>query len=159
MTTERFKTEMVEVAAVAVAAAETILYLELCETIGPDTFARVEDLVGGPLLTDEILELVKAERARQDEKWGSQRNHSPLEWLGILSEEVGETAGEIKRPPASEPLSHVWEALRNLEQLARHALESHEWEPRQQEVFDVEVAAGDDPTDRAIREVLSPPNE
>ena len=38
---------------------------------------------------EEILEEVKDERGRQDEKWGEQ-NHVPLKWLAILGEEVGE---------------------------------------------------------------------
>lgn len=37
------------------------------------------------------LELVAAERARQDEKWGVQ-NHTPLAWLGVAMEEMGEWA-------------------------------------------------------------------
>lgn len=39
---------------------------------------------------DNILEEIKSERKRQDEKWGSDRTHHPLEWLAILGEEVGE---------------------------------------------------------------------
>ena len=35
-----------------------------------------------------IIDEIRAERARQDEKWGEQ-NHSPMEWLPILMEEVG----------------------------------------------------------------------
>ena len=38
---------------------------------------------------EDILELVKDERGRQDEKWGEQ-NHSKFKWLAILGEEVGE---------------------------------------------------------------------
>lgn len=38
---------------------------------------------------EKVLEEVKEERARQDEKWGEQ-NHHPAEWLMILGEEVGE---------------------------------------------------------------------
>tara|TARA_A100001037_G_scaffold79513_1_gene71522 strand:+ start:17249 stop:17485 length:237 start_codon:yes stop_codon:yes gene_type:complete len=40
-------------------------------------------------LMEDILELIKDERGRQDEKWGEQ-NHEPLKWLAILGEEVGE---------------------------------------------------------------------
>jgi len=36
-----------------------------------------------------ILNEVFAEREKQDERWGEQ-NHEPIEWLGILGEEVGE---------------------------------------------------------------------
>ena len=40
------------------------------------------------------LQYVMEERARQDEKWGVQ-THDNLYWLGILMEEVGETAKAI----------------------------------------------------------------
>lgn len=36
-----------------------------------------------------VLEEVKQERLRQNAKWGEQ-NHTPIEWLAILGEEVGE---------------------------------------------------------------------
>ena len=42
-----------------------------------------------------ILEEVAAERARQDKKWGANRDHSPFFWLTILVEEVGEVAKAI----------------------------------------------------------------
>lgn len=41
--------------------------------------------------TDGVLSAVRAERERQDAKWG-QQNHEALYWLGILMEEVGEAA-------------------------------------------------------------------
>lgn len=37
------------------------------------------------------LEAVRDERERQDAKWGEQ-NHTPVEWLSVLVEEVGEAA-------------------------------------------------------------------
>ena len=40
--------------------------------------------------------LIKAERQRQDEKWGVQ-NHDNKTWLTILMEEVGEAAQETLR--------------------------------------------------------------
>lgn len=39
-----------------------------------------------------LLEIIK-ERHRQDEKWGEQ-NHLPIEWVAILTEEVGEVSKE-----------------------------------------------------------------
>ncbi len=42
---------------------------------------------------DEILEAIKQERMLQDEKWGEQ-NHKPIEWVAILTEEVGEVSKE-----------------------------------------------------------------
>lgn len=41
-----------------------------------------------------IIEEVRKERESQNEKWGEQ-NHTPIEWLGILSEEVGEVSREV----------------------------------------------------------------
>jgi len=42
---------------------------------------------------EKILEEIKKEREKQNEKWGEQ-NHSPMEWIAILTEEVGEAAKE-----------------------------------------------------------------
>ena len=41
----------------------------------------------------KILDEIKAERQRQNEKWGEQ-NHSVIEWQAILMEEVGEASKE-----------------------------------------------------------------
>lgn len=43
-----------------------------------------------------ILREVEAERYKQDAKWGEQ-NHTPAEWLAVLTEEVGEVAQEVLR--------------------------------------------------------------
>lgn len=40
----------------------------------------------------EVVELVKNEMQRQDNKWGSQRRQNVHKWHTILSEEVGEAA-------------------------------------------------------------------
>lgn len=42
----------------------------------------------------KALDSVRAERFRQEAKWGDQK-HSPREWLPILAEEFGEVAKEI----------------------------------------------------------------
>lgn len=42
---------------------------------------------------NKILGQIRAERERQNEKWGVQ-NHKPVEWVTILTEEVGEVAKE-----------------------------------------------------------------
>lgn len=42
----------------------------------------------------EQLGFVAEEMTRQNHKWGAQRQQSPLEWLAILTEEVGEVAKE-----------------------------------------------------------------
>ena len=41
---------------------------------------------------DEILDGIRRERKRQDEKWGADRSLSDETWLRILVEEVGEAA-------------------------------------------------------------------
>ena len=43
---------------------------------------------------EKILNEIKAERKKQNEKWGEQ-NHKGIEWIAILSEEVGEASREI----------------------------------------------------------------
>lgn len=44
--------------------------------------------------------LIRAERERQEAKWGEQ-NHDDLKWLAILTEEVGELAQAILEGNAS----------------------------------------------------------
>lgn len=41
----------------------------------------------------EVLNEVQKERASQNEKWG-QQDHGPVEWISILTEEVGEASKE-----------------------------------------------------------------
>lgn len=41
----------------------------------------------------DVMADVVNERSRQNEKWGVQ-DHNPIEWMAILSEEVGEAAKE-----------------------------------------------------------------
>jgi len=40
-----------------------------------------------------VLQDIRNERERQESKWGEQ-NHTPVEWLAILGEEVGEACKE-----------------------------------------------------------------
>jgi hypothetical protein len=47
--------------------------------------------------TQAVLLEVEDERRRQDVKWG-QQNHSPLEWLAVLVEEIAE---------AQKPANHL----------------------------------------------------
>lgn len=42
---------------------------------------------------DKIFEAIKTERQKQDDKFGIQ-NHNPMEWVAILSEELGEVSKE-----------------------------------------------------------------
>ena len=41
---------------------------------------------------ETILQEIRDERQRQDDKWGSQRQLPPYTWMTILMEEVGEAA-------------------------------------------------------------------
>ena len=41
-----------------------------------------------------VIEEVLEERRNQDERWG-EKNHMPLVWLAILSEEIGEAAKAV----------------------------------------------------------------
>lgn len=43
---------------------------------------------------ENVLNLIRAERERQNKKWGEQ-NHDDYRWLAILTEEVGELAQAI----------------------------------------------------------------
>jgi NTP pyrophosphatase (non-canonical NTP hydrolase) len=45
-----------------------------------------------PAPTHIALLDVGIERARQDEKWGSQSGNHDFEWMSILAEEIGEAA-------------------------------------------------------------------
>ncbi len=38
----------------------------------------------------DIYDEIREERARQDAKWGKQRDNHPFEWMVILGEEFGE---------------------------------------------------------------------
>lgn len=42
---------------------------------------------------ESILNEIRAERQKQNEKWGEQ-NHNLVEWIAILTEEVGEASKE-----------------------------------------------------------------
>lgn len=53
-----------------------------------------EEYTRGRLRT-KVLEEVGAEMAKQDSKWGAFRNHHPVEWNAILTEETGEFAKNV----------------------------------------------------------------
>lgn len=55
-----------------------------------DTFRQTREETH--TMMEQVLMEVRAERLRQDEKWGSQRALHPRTWLTILVEEVGEVA-------------------------------------------------------------------
>lgn len=64
---------------------------------------------------DSIFEEIKKERLAQDAKWGEQ-NHKPIEWVAILTEEVGEVSKEALE-------SHFKQYYRDVNQLANYRKE------------------------------------
>ena len=72
-----YRSELVQVAAVAVSAIEA-------HDAGRTLHSR----------TPGILWEIRQERKRQNQKWGSQ-DHKPDRWMIILMEEVGEAAEAI----------------------------------------------------------------
>lgn len=44
-------------------------------------------------IQEQIFKQIETERLAQDLKWGEQ-NHKPIEWIAILTEEVGEASKE-----------------------------------------------------------------
>lgn len=40
---------------------------------------------------EKILNQIRKEREMQNKKWGEQ-NHNPVEWIAIITEEIGEAA-------------------------------------------------------------------
>lgn len=78
---------------------------------------------------------VMAERARQDEKWGPDRDLDDLLWLAILSEEVGETAKAIIEP------EDVWAELVQVAAVALAWLECMERRDARLREMGLEVAA------------------
>jgi len=132
MAIEQEKAELIQVAAVATASLENMLY-------GQAAFeARVGSI---QLQGEEVLDLVADERASQDVKWGEQR-HSRLEWAMILAEEIGEWAEEVFKGSLEEEGNaaafYVLHELASAGLVARGWLETHRWEPRQQKVYDAE---------------------
>lgn len=62
-----------------------------CECYQRDPANAAEDEAGR--IRAGAISDIRAERARQDRKWGVQ-NHAPAVWMLILGEEVGEAAEE-----------------------------------------------------------------
>jgi len=71
-------------------------------------------------------ELVNLERDKQDQKWGEQ-NHFPLRWLGILMEEVGETATECINNNPSHNLGHEIVQVAAVAKAMYESLERNGW--------------------------------
>ncbi len=56
---------------------------------------------------NNIFAEIELEIQRQNEKWGVQ-DHSPIEWMSILSEEIGETAKEALDHHFNYPAPKNW---------------------------------------------------
>lgn len=53
------------------------------------------------IVMENVFELIRQERERQDKKWGADRDQDDYVWETILTEEVGEAAESIlKDTPA-----------------------------------------------------------
>ena len=77
----------------------------------------------------EVLIQVVEERKRQDAKWGEQ-NHSPYQWLAILTEEVGEYAQAILHDEFGG--SHAGTAEEEMLHVAAVAIQILEWYKRRE---------------------------
>ncbi len=79
----RFREELIQVAAVAVAIITDLDH-------GQTGFDLEESQdIWNSIFHNEIFNEVRLERQMQEIKWGSQ-HHTPFEWLAILGEEYGE---------------------------------------------------------------------
>jgi hypothetical protein len=83
---DNYVKELIQVAAVALAAAQTFMY-------GNSSMESSED----QSRVSKLLSDVYAERESQEAKWGTryELDSPPEHWLTIMGEEVGEVADEI----------------------------------------------------------------
>jgi hypothetical protein len=115
-----YRTELVQVAAVALAAAQ----LRDTDTTRLDIGSREGSQ--GAIAFNILLTDVRIERERQEIKWGARtsRDAPPAFWLAVLLEEVGEVAEEILASvPSADGDPLVKDAIR-LGQAARAFLEA-----------------------------------
>lgn len=66
---------------------------------------------------DMIIQKIKEERTRQDEKWGEQ-NHHPLMWFSIIGEEFGEMCHAFNEYSFEEDINHLEDMQREAIQVA-----------------------------------------
>ena len=59
-----------------------------------------------------IIQEILEERKKQDKKWGEQ-NHTPMEWLPILMEEVGEASKAALEPYFRTAYPHFYRTAPN----------------------------------------------
>lgn len=101
--------ELIQVAAVALA----ILQDDRCGSTKLDAVGYDEQ--------ENLLSDIVEERQRQEEKWGVQ-HHSPIQWLAILAEEVGEMASEVDYDPHDDTQVDLVRYLQSAEDRARRLL-------------------------------------
>lgn len=113
MSREKLRTELIQVAAVAVAIVEDLDY-------GAADSRKIHNYNLPITQVSEILVDVGNERVRQDEKWGPQ-HHDSKTWLAILMEEVGEAAEEVSVPGYMDTRSPVDYIVERMQKLGRRA--------------------------------------
>jgi NTP pyrophosphatase (non-canonical NTP hydrolase) len=64
-----------------------------------------------------IINKIRAERKRQDEKWGEQ-NHHPLMWFSIIGEEFGEMCKAFNEYSFEHDPNHIEDMQREAIQVA-----------------------------------------
>ncbi len=150
MTQRGQRYELIQLIAVAVSILETMDFGEADSRVFDDLSPEAIPGTGLPR-NRSIYEDIARERAEQDSKWGPQA-HKEIAWAMILAEEIGEYARELDlnaEDMTEEEIgiaAGVISLLKQAEDGARRWLNGHEWNARQQEVYDAEVAlseAGD----------------
>lgn len=91
-----------------------------------------------------VLLDVIIERGNRERKWG-QQNHNPLEWLAVLTEEVGEAAQEALRMHFGGKDGESWRG--ELVQVAASAIAAIECYDRLKAAQDREAEYGETATD------------
>lgn len=115
MSNEKLRTELIQVAAVAVAIVEDLDYGAANALVLPNYNENV-------IQVDRVLNDVRIERIRQDAKWGPQ-SHVAKTWLAIMMEEVGEAASEVSIPGYRDTRSPVDYIVDRMQKLGRRAMD------------------------------------
>lgn len=87
---------------------------------------------------NDILSSIKIEVGAQNASWG-QQNHNPVEWMAILSEEVGEAAKEAVDYHFNYPAKSTWKG--SAEELQFHRLKEFRKELIQVAAIAVQMVA------------------
>ncbi len=84
------------------------------------------DIPGGRPKTLSVLREIGNERIGQNIKWGEQ-NHNPSYWLGILMEEVGESAQEVMAADVHPEMTSVVLQMTALGAAAKDTIERYDY--------------------------------